>query len=582
MERLTNKEVVSQLREVMAAMEIKGADKFRLRAYQNAVAAIDNLTSSAQDLWENGRIEEIPGVGPSLAQHLAELFATGKVKEFENTKADLPQGMFKLLEIKGVGAKTAFKLARAFKINDKESAIAKVKKAAESGKIRELPGFGEKSENDILDSINDVKQHKSVKQRLLLVRAEEISQRIIHYMQKLDCIDRIDALGSLRRRSPTVGDLDFAVATDEGEKVIDHFVNFPEVGEVIVRGDKKASVSLKNDVQVDLMVIDKDSYGSMLAHFTGSKQHNIVLRSFALEKGMSLSEHGIKIDGELNKFPTEESFYKKLGLGFIPPEIRHGTDEIATAAAGKLPKLVELADIKGDLHTHTNFSDGVNTLEEMIAAGKARGYQYIGISDHAPSIQTRGKGTVLSIVSNTKKKIEQLNKDDPEIRVFFGYEVNILANAELSLSNDILEMLGYVIAAIHTAFDQNKADVTKRLVAAIQNPFVTIIGHPSGRVINQRDPIDPDWDTVFAQAKAHNKIIEINSQPDRLDLPDDLVRDVLKEGIKLIINTDAHNTASLDLMKYGVDVARRGWCEKKHVVNTLPLEEFGKLLAKQC
>ncbi len=559
-------------------MEVKGYDKFRTRAYQNAIAAIDNLTMSVYELWENGRLSEIPGVGASLSGHIDEIFTVGKAKEFETLKENLPAGMFALLAVRGIGSKTAFKLAETFKLHDRETAIDMVKKAATEGKIREIPGFGIISEKDILEAILELKKHKSVKERLLLVRAEEIVDRILNYMKKLDCVERIDALGSYRRRSPTVGDLDFAVATENGKEVIEHFVKFPEIKEVLSEGDKKASVVLHNGVQVDIMVSKKSSYGALLQHFTGSKQHNILLRTFALERGMSLSEKGILVGKRLKEYEKEESFYKKLGLEYIPPELRHGQDEITASVKNELPNLVELKDIRGDVHTHTSFSDGVNSLEEMIEGALQLGYEYIGITDHSPSIQSRGKGTVLSTVSTTKKRIEQINYSQDAIRVLFGYEVSILADATLALPNDILEMLDFVIASIHTSFDQDRKTVTERVISAIKNPYVTIIGHPTSRLINQRSPVDIDWERTFAEAKNHNKILEINSQPDRLDLPDDLVREAIKEGIRLIINTDAHSVGSLNLMRYGIDVARRGWCEKRNIVNTLPLQQFLKEL----
>jgi len=332
-----------------------------------------------------------------------------------------------------------------------------------------------------------------------------------------------------------------------------------------------------------------EAYGSMLQYFTGSKQHNIMLRRYALSKGMSLSEYGIKKSGsstsstgsgqgELKEFSNEEDFYKELELPYIVPELRHGNYEIEAARKGKLPNLVSLDDIKGDVHVHTNLSDGLNTIEEMVEMGKSLGYEYIGITDHAPSVQSRGMGTVLKIISDTKKKIEEINESQDDIKVLFGYEVNILVDETLGLPDDILKDLDIVIAGIHSAFNQDKDKITARYLAALNNPYVDILAHPAGRLINQRDGTDPDWRKVFDVARDNNKILEINAQPDRLDLPDDLVKEAIEWGVKLIINSDAHSVDQMNYMKYGIGNARRGWAEKKNILNTLSYREFVKEL----
>lgn len=576
--RFTNSEVILILKEALAALEIKEANRFRIRAYQNAIAAIESLTSSVEDLWSNNRLEEIPGVGFALKNHLNELFTTGDILEYKTLKSDLPQGMFSLLGLRGIGAKTAFKLAVAFNLDKRDTALELLKKAAEHGKIKELPGFGEKSEKEILEAVTSSKKQKNEKQRMLLIKGEEVASRVIEYMQKHEKVQEIVALGSLRRRAPTVGDIDFAAATEDPASVIEYFVSFPEVAEILWKGDKKATVVLKNDAQVDLIAIEPESFGSLLQHSTGSKQHNILLRTYALEKGMSLSEHGIKVKNELEKFSSEKDFYARLGLSYIPPELRHGKKEILLAKDNKLPKLVSLSDIKGDIHMHTTFSDGANSIFEMVEQAKSLGYEYVGISDHSPSVSNRGTYEVLGIIEQARRAIEQINSSDDSIRVLFGYEVNILVDNTMSMPNEILEKLDYCIGSIHTGFNKSKLDNTQRLISAIENPYVHIIGHPSTRLINQRDPIDADWEKVFDACVANNTILEINAQPDRLDLPDDLVMDALEKGVKFIINTDAHFKESLLLMQYGIDVARRAGCEASDVINTYSLNEFLKSL----
>ena len=576
-ERLSNKEVVRFLNEAVAAMEIQGENKFSIRAYQNAMSAIDNLTTSVYDLWENERLSEIPGVGPGLEQHLNELFKTGRVKEWELKKKDLPEGMFELLVLRGVGAKTAHKLAMKFELAKREGALDKIKEVAKAGKIKEIPGFGEKSESDILESIQELKKSKQEKQRMLLHFAERVSDRVVAYLKESEDVKDAVPLGSLRRRNSTVGDIDIAVSSNKSEKVLEHFSKFPEIKDVESSGDRMSTAILRNDVQIDILVSDPDSFGSLLQHFTGSKQHNIKLRQFALEKGMSLSQYGVKEDEKLKKFAQEEGFYRHIGLTWIPPEIREGTEEIELAAKERLPDLAELKDIRGDLHIHTTDSDGVNSLEEMVQAAQELGYEYVAVTDHAPSVQNRGKYEVLGLIEAKRRQIEKLNENG-KIRVLYGYEVNILKDSTLGMPDELLEKLDLVIASVHTAFDLPRKDATKRLLSAIENPLVDIIGHPTGRQINQRSSMDLDWEKIFAAVQKTGKILEINAQPQRLDLPDDLVKDAVKLGIKFAVNTDSHSTGELNLLNYGIDVARRGWCTKDSIINTLPLEMLLKIL----
>lgn len=576
--RVSNKEVITMLKEILAAMEVKNFNNFRVRAYQNAISILENLTVSIQDLWENRRLGEIPGIGPGIESHLNEFFTQGLVEEFEEIKKDLPEGMFSLIGLRGIGARRAFKLSVAFNLNSRENALEKLKDAAEKGKIKVLKGFGEKMEKSVLEAIDEQKMTKNKKIRFLIPQAEEIVERIKEYMKGCKFVIDLEACGSFRRKNATIGDLDIPVSTNNPEVVLDYFLKFPEIAEVLVVGDKKASVVLTNEVQVDIRVSEPEAYGAMLQYFTGSKQHNILLRNYALSKGMSLSEYGIKRGENLKEFANEEGFYKELGLPLIPPEIRNGNYEIEVAQKNELPKLIELEDIKGDIHFHTNFSDGVNTLEEMVEEAKRLGYKYIGVSDHAPSIQSRGIGTVLKIVSDTRKKIDEINASQGDIKVLFGYEVNILVDNSLGLPDDILKNLDYVIAGIHTAFSQDKKTVTERILSAIENPYVSVISHPSGRLLNERDPVDPDWNKVFAAARDSGVILEINSQPTRLDLPDDLVKLAIEWGVDLIINSDAHSTVEFGFMKYGVYNARRGWAEKGDIINTLEYDKFVKKL----
>lgn len=557
-------------------MEIKGANIFKIRAYQNAISSIESITNSVYDLWQNNQLDQVAGMGLSLKDHMNELFTNGEVEEFRSLKKDLPAGMFALIGIKGVGAKTAYKLALAFKLKDEETAIEEVKKAALSGLIQKLPGFAGKKEADILKAIEQEKMNKNFMPRLLLPQAEDIAERVLSHIRKSSDVLETEALGSLRRKASTIGDLDIAVATENPESVIKHFLEFPEIEEVTGEGDKKASVRLKNGIQVDVRICEPASFGSMKQYFTGSKQHNVSLRTYALERGMSLSEYGIKVKDKLNKISREEDFYKKIGLPWITPELRQGKDEVELASKEALPALIELKDIKGDLHMHTNLSDGVSTLHEMLKAAIDCGYEYVGISDHSPSTQSRGKYEVLGLIEKFRRSVEQINYSQKKIRVLFGYEVNILVDGSMSLSDDLMEKLDYVVASIHGSFDQPRKVVTERLLSAIRNPYVKVIGHPSGRLINERQPLDLDWDRIFDAVLENKKILEINSQPNRLDLPDDLIYVARKKGIKFVISSDSHSAEGLGYMKYGINTARRGWLSKDFVINTLSRENLIK------
>lgn len=578
--RINNPDLVSLLKEVLAAMEVKEVNRFRIRAYQNVITAIEGLSQSVQDLWKTNKLDYIPGVGATLKQHFEELFTTGEVNDFNEIRGDLPQGMFSLIGIRGIGAKKAFKLANAFELNDRETAMDDLREAAEAEKIRELDGFAEKSEKDILEAITEHKMHKKEKERLLLSVAAEVAGRLKDFMLKNEAVVEVEALGSLRRRASTIGDLDVAVATKNPEEAIEHFLKFPEIADVMSKGEKGARIVLTTDVQVDMRVIEPKALGAMVQYFTGSKLHNVILRTYALEKQMSLSEYGIKENGGLKEFSTDKAFYEYLGLQYIPPELRQGKNEVDLAKNNELPVLVNLQDIKGEIHTHTVASDGVNEVSEMVEKAKSLGYSYLGISDHAPSVNSRGEKEVQNIISTQKSAIEQISETNKDFRLLFGYEVNILNNATLAMPNEFLSQLDYVIAGVHTSHDQDSSQMTERLLAAVENKYVTMIAHPTNRLLNQRAPSDIDWQTVLKAVKKQNKILEINSQPDRLDLTDDLVYEARKMGIKFIINTDAHAVPHMDLMKYGIDVARRGWCTKENILNTLPTEEFLRILKK--
>ena len=572
---MDNSSVARLLRQMAAAHEAKGENRFTIRAYETAADSVDHTPTPIRDLWQEGKLSSVPGFGKSIESHIDEYFRTGKIKHFEQLKKGLPEAMFEILGLPHVRSKTAYKLAKELKLRPGK-AVSDLENYAVSGKIRELPGFGEQSEKEILDGI--VKSKNRSVSRMLISEAIEVSSPVISYLQALPGVLRADPLGSLRRYVSTIGDIDIAASTNNREATIAHFLKYPNIKEVLWSGDNKATVVLKNGRQVDLMVEPMDSYGSLLQHFTGSKAHNIELREHAIKRGLSLSEHGIKEvkSGKNLKFSDEVTFYSFLGLAWIPPEIREGNGEIMAAQSNTLPQLIELPDIKGDLQSHTIWSDGTNTVAEMAAAAKRLGYQYFGVTDHQLSLETLGVAKIKKEIIKRKKIIEQINYSSTNFRVLNGIELLIKADGNLAYPDKILAEFDYVIASIHTGFNMSKAANTQRITKSLRNPFVKIFGHPTGRLINQRDPIEADWAEIFKVCAEEGKTLEIDGLPDRLDLPDLLVKEAKKAGCKFIIDTDAHSPEHLDFMRYGVSVARRGWLTKNDVVNTLP---FGKLKA---
>ncbi len=575
---ISNRDIVKLFREVAAAYEAKGENRFKIIAYDNAATSIEHATSELKDLWEDQKLDTIPGLGKSIREHLDELFRTGKVKHFDQIKKDLPPGMFSLLEIGGLGPKSAYKLAKALNIKNRED----LEKAAKEGKISNLPGFGEKSEEEILIAISEFKARGSTT-RYLLTDVFPVAERVLEHLKSHKDCERAEPLGSLRRMVATVGDIDIAVQSKNPKGIIGHFTKFREIKRILDAGPRKSSVILASGMQVDLIVQSTKAFGALLQHFTGSKNHNIHLRELALTKGMSVSDYGIKAQGKLHEFKTEEEFYRFLDLDYIEPELREDTGEIEAAVLRKLPNLVKLEDIKGDIHLHSSYPIqpshdlGENSFEEIITKAKSLGYDYIGLSDHSPGHSTHTKKQMIDLIKARTQKIEQLKSSHKDIRILNLLEIDILASGELSVPEEGLKLLEGSIAGIHSRHRQDKKSITKRLMTAINSPYVNVISHPTGRLLNQRESYEADWPRVFEACVKTNTILEINAHPNRLDLPDTLVREAIKVGVKLIINTDAHQLTGMDNMRFGVAVARRGWCEKKDIVNTLPWVEFKKL-----
>lgn len=593
----SNQEIADLLNRVASAYEVKGENRFRVAAYKKAAVSAEHSTTELKDLWDEGKLNEVPGFGEAIAGYLDELFRTGRVKHFEEVMKALPPAMFVFEKIPGIGPKKAYTLAKKLKITSEKGAIEKLKKAIKEGKVRKLEGFGEKSEEDILTGIEALEKGELKVKRMPLWEADAIAQKIVDYLKENPKVLAATPLGSLRRRLGTIGDIDIAVATDYPAEVMAYFFKYPQISRVLGRGEEALGrVVLKTGQQVDLRLSKPQEYGSMLQYFTGSKQHNIQLRSFALSLGLSLSEYGIKNQktGKMETYADEESFYRRLGMDYIPPEIREGSGELEAALKHQLPVLVEEKDIKGDLHLHSNFPIepshdlGADSFEEMIKTAQELGYQYLGFTEHNPSVSQHSEKEILELLQKKKYLIEQLNytfeKDvkgrvnNLPIKIFNGLEVDIKPNGELAIPEEGLEMVDYVIASVHSSFDLNREKMTERVIKGLTHPKVKILGHPTGRVLGVREGYELNWEKLFEFCLKNKKYLEISAWPTRLDLPDFLVREAVKQGVGLVINTDAHSADQLKLMPWGVAVARRGWAKKTDILNTLPLSKLSGIL----
>lgn len=584
---MTNAEIARLLRNVAAAYTIKNENEFRFQiiAYERAADTIENSTEEINDLFKQGKLITLPGIGPSIQSHLEQLLKTGHVRHFDWVMFGISQAMFPLLDVPTLGPKKAYRLVKEFNLTKPETVIDDLEKIAKQGEIAKLEGFGEKSQQDILRAIEEYRQGQGKITKMTLPYAFELAETIILYLKKSKAVIKAYPLGSLRRMASTVGDIDIAVATNYPKAVITHFATYPNKLRIIEQGPTTASILVSSGHQIDLMTQPKESFGSLLQHLTGSKNHNIKLREIALKKGLSLSEYGIKNrKGKLTRFPTEKAFYEALGLDFIPPELREDQGEIEASLIHKLPKLIEAKDIKGDLHIHSSFPIepshdlGKDSMEDMLKKAKSLKYSFFGFSEHNPSISKHTNNQIYSILTKRKAKIEQLKLSSKSIRIINLLEVDILSNGDLAIDDKALGYVDMIIASVHSSFDQSREDMTKRVLTALSHPKVKILGHPTGRLLNQRKGYELEWNKIFDFCKKNNKALEINAWPLRLDLPDTLVREAVKKGVTMVINTDSHSVGQMDMMRYGVAVARRGWATQNNIVNTWDWTKFAKWL----
>ncbi|OGK42791.1 hypothetical protein A3A74_01095 [Candidatus Roizmanbacteria bacterium RIFCSPLOWO2_01_FULL_35_13] len=600
---LSNKEIASILRNIAAVYLLTNANRFKIIAYDNAADTVGQLTRELKDIWQEDKLFNIPGIGKTIGSNLDELFKTGKSEHFKGIMKKIPSTVFILMNLPTIGPKKAYKLVQALKLLNPKTVIKDLQKAAEQNHVAKLETFGEKSQKDILEAIKLYEKRSSKSDRMPLPYAYALAREISNYLEKFPGVNRIHTLGSLRRMVSTIGDVDIAVQVESHKvhkvkslekEIVNYFLKFPKIISVVNTGDKKASVIVSPNIRVDLRVQGEKSYGAMLQYFTGSKMHNIRLREYGIKKGLSLNEYGIKSisnfqlptsieipnpKSKLFEFKEEKELYNFLGLQYIPPEIREGTNEIDLAEKNKIPNLVEIKDIKGDLHIHSSYDlkpshdFGENSYQEILEKAEQLKYEYVGFTDHNTKISGQTEKEILDIMKLRYKDIRKINS---KVKNFIGLEIDIMPHGKLALPEKAIDYVDFLIVSVHSVFNMDMKSMTQRVLSALSYPKVKILAHPTGRLLGSREGFELDWAKIFEFCSKKNIAIEINSLPKRLDLPDSLVREALQYKVKFAINTDAHANSHMDGMFYGVSVARRGWCTKNDIINTLSISDFRK------
>lgn len=565
---MNNQEIAQAFREIARLLQIKGENPFKIRAYERAVDVFNALPEEAAEIAREGRLEEVPGVGEAISDKVTELLETGRLDYLDRLRAEFPAGVTRLLDVAGVGPKTAARLVKEFGVGTPEELEA----AIAADRFKRASGIGDKL---IQRWTRHFERRQEIGGRIPLGVALPVALTVVEALQAVPGVRNLTPAGSLRRLEETVGDIDIIGSADRPEAVTDAFVHLPQVREVLWHGPQKASVRWESGVQVDLRILDHESFGALLHHFTGNRQHNIDLREYAVQRGWSISEYGLTNlkTGERVRIADEADLYARLGLAYIPPELRQGAGEIELAARGEIPTLVTEADLKGDLHAHTDWSDGADTIEAMARAAQALGRQYLAISDHSGGLGV-AHGLSRERLEQQIRIVREVEQRVGGIRLLTASEVDIRADGSLDFPDDLLAQLDWVVASVHSSFEQSRDVATARVIRAIEHPAVTVIGHPSSRLIGHRDPIDLDYEDVFAAAKRTGTALEINSGPERLDLRDHHVRRARDLGVPLVVSTDAHATGNLAWIRFGVGVARRGWCRPEDIVNTRPVGDF--------
>lgn len=565
---MKNHLIADIFKEIAEILEIKGENVFRIQAYERASRNIKSLPEDIELLIKEGRIKDIPGIGKDLEAKIKEIVDTGRLKYLDELKKDVPQGIIDMLTIPGVGPKTAKILHEELGIVD----LVMLERMAHAGKIKGLPGMKEKTEENILRGLELLKRGRD---RMDLKTASDVALSFTGRLEKLKEVEKIDPAGSLRRMKDTVRDIDILISSELPEKVMDAFMSSPEIKEILTKGPAMSSIITKDGMQVDARVVKPASYGAALLYFTGSKAHNIRLRQLAIKKGLKLNEYGIFRKKKLIAGKTEKEMYAVLGLDYVEPELREDRGEIEAAGEKRLPRLVELRDIKGDLHAHSTWSDGGSSIEDVVLKARRLGYEYIAITDHSQGLRIAG-GLSDRELDIKKKEIDMLRKKYSDIKILFGAEVDIDSEGNLDYPDDILKRMDIVIGAIHVGFKQSPEKITMRLKKACENKHVDIIAHPTGRLWGAREPYELNFEEIFKVASDTSTVLEINSFPQRLDLNDIYSRMARDAGVLIAVNTDAHLAEQLELMRFGIATARRGWLEKKDVLNTLSFDRLAR------
>jgi DNA polymerase (family X) len=571
---MKNQEIAKIFNDVADVLEIKGENPFRIRAYRRAALNIEGLTRDVSEIPKE-ELLKIPGIGQDLAGKIEEYVNTGKLQSYEDLKKEVPEGLSTLLSVPSLGPKTAKLLYEKLKVKD----LDELERFGREHKLSGLPGIKEKTEENILKGIEMLKRGI---ERQPLGKVLPIANDILEHLKSKAPVKKLVIAGSIRRWKDTIKDIDILATSRKPKAFMDVFVHLPQVKEILMRGPTKSSIIIHEGLQVDLRVVEEESFGAALAYFTGSKAHNIRLREMAVKAGLKINEYGIfkekddkKLGGE-----KEEDIYKILGLPYIPPELREDAGEIEAALEGRLPVLVDLKDIKGDLHVHTRLSDGSHDFDELIEAAMKRGYEYIAITDHSKGLGI-ARGLSAERLLEEKREIDAINKRLNGFRLIAGTEVDIRSNGEMDFPDEVLKQLGIVVASIHSGFRQSKDKIMKRLISAMRNPYVSIIAHPTGRLIGERDPYEIDMEEILKVAKETGTAIEINAYPLRLDINDVYAKKAKEMGVPIVISTDTHLISQFDYMAYGVSIARRGWLEKKDILNTLSCALLLKRLKKK-
>lgn len=570
---MKNLEIAQMFERIADILEFKGENRFKINAYRKASRAIGSLSEDIEHLHKENRLMDIPGVGSGIAEKITEYLDTGKMSKYEEAIKGVEIGLIKLMDIPGLGPSTLKMVYKELGIKDVEG----LEKAASEGRLRVLKGMGEKKEENILRGIRLFKESQ---QRISIGKALPLVKEIINSLKKKTGVKEIEPAGSLRRMKETIGDIDILASGSNGKEIISAFVSLPTVKDVLASGETKGSIIVEGNIQVDLRVVEKGSFGAALQYFTGSKLHNIHLREMAKRLGLKISEYGIfrgdkKIGGEI-----EEDIYSAIGLDWIPPELREDRGEIEAAGKKSLPNLVKVEDIKGDFHVHSNWSDGAETIEDIAEMARELGYQYIAITDHSKSTKIANGLTEERLLGQIKE-IRELNKKLRGIKVLAGSEVDIKTDGTLDFPEELLKELDIVVAAIHIGFKEDEETITNRVVSAMENPYVNIIAHPTGRLISSREPYKLNIKKMFEAAVETGTAIEINAFYDRLDLNDVQCQMAKGMGVKMAIGTDAHYSSQLQMMEYGLGVARRGWLEKRDLINTMSYKKLMEWLNRK-